>query len=514
MLPFLLVSQGQEAPRLELPPQQQNQLRFKPSERIFNNWPKPDVAIVISGQMIGYLQPCGCSEPQLGGLARRYNFLQTLTKDHGWNVVLADVGDVPQASGPQAVLKYKTAMNALKLMDYTATSFGKNEMGLGLLSLLGEFALNESQPRVLAANLEDRETHFAGMVGSSIVSKGPGVKVGFIAFVDKNLLGFPDPDVKLDVNVNKAIQEAMQDKAFQDAKPDLLVLLFQGKLEDAKKIAMSPKLPKFDAIVIPIEEEDPSAQPLKIGKTMIFSAGQKGRHVGVLGAFRTTNPEQPFELRYQLVEIGPQYETPKGQDASNPIHALLQDYAQSVKNKNLLAEFTKNPSKHPTQLHLPGSTYVGSDKCKNCHEHAHAYQVWANSAHAHAYDSLVKKAVRPTLRQFDGECVRCHVTGFGYESGFVNENDTPKLLNVGCEACHGPASQHVKNPNNVKIHEIINPWKYNPKVRALQGKAAEDKKLTLIGDSCAVCHDLDNSVNFKIEKYWKMIDHPTPKEGE
>jgi hypothetical protein len=507
-LSFVVSSQGQEPPRSGSGSSlQQNQ--FKSAEQLFANWPKPDVALIISGQMHGYLQPCGCSEPQFGGLARRFNFIKSLTRDRGWNVVLADVGDLPQASGPQAVMKYKYAMRALKLMGYSAISFGKNEMGLGLVDLLGSYALNDPQPRVIAANLANRDK-LNDMVGSGIVSNGTGPKVGFVSIVDKRLLNFEDPDVKLEDNVNEAVKAAMSEKAFQDAKPELLVLLFQGTLEDAKKIALSTKLPKFDAIAIPWPEEEARSDPIKVGKTLIFSAGQRGRNVSVLGAYRTNNPEKPFEFRYQLVAIGPQYETPSGQDASNPIHELLQDYAQSVKNNNMLEKFTKHPSKHPTQLLLPGSKYVGTDKCKQCHEAA--YNVWSNSGHSHAYDSLVKKAVRPSLRQFDGECLRCHVTGFGYESGFVNQAESSKLINVGCESCHGPGSEHVKKPNDPKIQAIINPWKHNPKVKNLQGAAAQDMKMLLINDSCAVCHDLDNSVNFKVEPYWKKVEHLTPKE--
>src|SRR5438067_3979165 len=43
---------------------------------LFRDWPKPDVAVVLSAQQYGYLQPCGCSEPQKGGLARRFNLVQ------------------------------------------------------------------------------------------------------------------------------------------------------------------------------------------------------------------------------------------------------------------------------------------------------------------------------------------------------------------------------------------------------------------------------------------------------
>lgn len=507
MLPCLLVSHGQEPP-----PSGKGDLKpFQVGNQRFANWPKPDVALVISGQTVGYLQPCGCSPVQLGGLARRYNFVQSLVKDRGWNVVLADVGDVPQASGPQALLKYKYAMMSLNKMGYTAVSFGKNELGLGLLSTLGEFALNESKPRILAANLKDREKLFQGMVAGGVVSTGPGPKIGFVGIVDPIVMDFQDPDVVLENLVNKAVDDAI--KEFK-SQPDLLVLLFQGKIEQAKAIAQSPKMPKFDVIVVPIEEEDPPAGPiLVVGKTLIVSAGQRGRHVGVVGAFRTSNSAKPFDLRYQLVEIGPQYETPKGEDAKNPIHALLQEYAQRVKSNKLLAEFTKNPSQHPFQLvkdpkEMAGSKYVGSERCMSCHEDA--YKVWDNSSHKHAYETLEKKAERPNLRQYDGECVKCHVTGFAYKSGFVDENTTANLKGVGCEACHGPASAHTNKPDNKAIYPLINPWKYKSQLAALPPDQQEQKKMTFINDSCVKCHDLDNSVNFKVDKYWKQIAHPTP----
>ena len=505
-LPVLLVSRGQEPPQNPTGATGQNQFQLGSSP--FYQWPKPDVAIMISGQMNGYLQPCGCSEPQWGGLARRFNFLQSM-RDKGWNVASADIGDIPQASGPEAQLKYKYAMTALKKMDYTAASFGKNEMGLGLVTTLGEFAFNEKKPRIIASNLKDRNGPlFAEMVGAGIVSAGQGASVGFIAIID----GEPnDPDVKLEKSLSTAIADGLKELK---SKPDLLVLLFQGKLDAAKAIASHPKLPKFDVIAIPIEEEDPSNHPTIVGNTMIVSAGQKGRHVSVVGAFRTTSPAKPYELRYQLVPIGPEYETPKGLDRTNPIHALLQEYAQRVKNNNLLAEFTKNPSKHQVQVELakigfPGSKYVGSEKCKQCHESA--YTVLQNSKHFHAYQTLETKAVRPTLRQYDGECVRCHVTGFTYETGFVSETETPKLKSVGCEACHGPASQHTLNPNNEAIRKIINPWKYKPSLATLSGAAAQEKKMTIIHDNaCKTCHDQDNSPHFQVDAYWKMIAHPTP----
>src|SRR4051812_27344339 len=43
---------------------------------LLRKWDKPELALIFSGQQLGYLQPCGCSHPQYGGLTRRYNLLE------------------------------------------------------------------------------------------------------------------------------------------------------------------------------------------------------------------------------------------------------------------------------------------------------------------------------------------------------------------------------------------------------------------------------------------------------
>src|SRR5947199_1556928 len=68
--------------------------------RLFQGWDKPDLALVLSAEQHGYLLPCGCSRPQVGGLERRHNFLQLL-RGKGWPVAAVDLGDIPQHEGPR-----------------------------------------------------------------------------------------------------------------------------------------------------------------------------------------------------------------------------------------------------------------------------------------------------------------------------------------------------------------------------------------------------------------------------
>src|SRR5262245_18558369 len=76
---------------------------------LFRDWPKPDAALVISGQMVGYLEPCGCSEDQKGGLGRRHELVEGL-KAMGWPAAGVDLGALindPNGRGGPEQTKFK-----------------------------------------------------------------------------------------------------------------------------------------------------------------------------------------------------------------------------------------------------------------------------------------------------------------------------------------------------------------------------------------------------------------------
>jgi hypothetical protein len=390
-------------------------------------------------------------------------------------------------------------MDALRLLNYTAVGVGLNETAMPLLEALAEYALNNPKPPVTVANLKNPK-NYEGMVKAWTVSDG-GFKVGVVGVAGPSVAGeVRDPAVGFDAaaQVLPGVLEDMQ----KAEKPELLVLLCQGSVDDAK--ALAGQFPQFHVILALSEEEEPPERPDPAGKALIVRVGHKGREIGMVGVYRSGNQDKPFELHYQLVPVGPEYETPPGKDADNPILGQLEKYAQEVKRGNYLAHYAN--TKHPIQLHpkYAKATYVGSERCKNCH--AESYKVWKNSPHSHAYDTLVK-AKRPALRQFDGECVVCHVTGFKYEKGFTSETATPKLLDNGCENCHGPGSLHMKNNYDPVLNALMNPFKAPPD----EAPQAKEKRMLLFERSCTECHDQDNDVHWKIDK-WDKIIHREPKE--
>jgi hypothetical protein len=478
---------------------------------LFKGWSKPDLAIVLSGETHGYLQPCGCTRPQFGGLARRWNFLQSL-KDRGWPVVCVDLGDLPQKTGPQTMLKYVTAMNALKLMNYTAIGVGEYEMGLPLADAASHFALNNPRPRLLAANLLNRgkgETFETSIASWELAGDGKTPRVGVLGLIGGSVEKLvKDPAIRCDQDTGRVLVKTLHE--LQAKQAELIVLLYQGSVAEAEKCAQfaadakrkDPRLPTINVILCLTGDDNPSGIPRTVGNSILVGVGHKGRHVGVVGAFRTGDKRQPWQLRYQIVSIGEEYETPKGKDADNPIMALMEEYAEDVKDGNYLARV--RPKQHPIQVDYPKARYVGSERCENCHKHA--YDIWKDTGHAHAYQTLVK-ATRPKSRQYDPECVICHTVGFGYETGFKDAENSKKLLNVGCESCHGPGSAHANDPDDEKLRALMNPWKAKPN----ESKEARTGRMNQIDWFCQKCHDRENDYHWTFEK-WQQIIHMTPRQ--
>jgi hypothetical protein len=474
----------------------------------FESWGKPDFVLVVSGEEHGYLEPCGCSHPQLGGLTRRYNFIQMLKK-RGWDVVAMDLGDIAPKSGLQAVLKYTTSMKALKLMGVTAVGLGANETALPLISALGEYALNNPSPRILAANLigiEKEDEPFHGMVKPWKIAATKGQKkIGVVGAVGPSVMAkVKDPDVKFKSGP-AVLPPAL--KEMQARSVDFRVLLYQGTEKEATACATA--LPDFNVVVHLASDSEPPAVPTVVGNSSLITLGHKGRYVGVVGAFRTG---KKYTLKYQLVALGEEFQTPAGREKNHPVMKLMEAYSAEVKNKGFLAQASVRKVDHPVQLAFSRSAYLGSDACGKCHKDE--YDKWHDSKHAKTYEALVS-AKNPSLRQLDPECVRCHVTGWEYKTGFTDAAKSKPLLNNGCESCHGPGSEHVametaptagNKKDRMKIHDLMNPFRFDPS----ETPVARKRRLNLLNESCMHCHDLDNDVKWDLLK-WNHIKHSEDK---
>jgi hypothetical protein len=455
--------------------------------------------------MYGYLQPCGCARPQLGGLERRWEALEQL-RAKGWAVSAADLGDLaPLQAGAQSRLKFETALHTLHLMNYAAIGIGLREAAMPLSDAL-DTGLSFQPPTFVAANLIDKEGRFPEMFRPWVIDAGGAdgprttpsgnsqgrIRVGYVGVVgDSVAQEVKKKDSTLTfAPAEPAIVPVVEAIAVQ--KPDLLVLLCNGSRGEGK--ALAGRFPQFSVILTLDESDEPTALPEKVGETLLISVGHKGKYVGLVGVYRQPGASRP-DLRYELARLSEGLEP--ADDATNPAREQMRDYVRRVYESDFLG---KSPRRsHPLQLDFPEAKFVGAAKCQECHPKAFA--VWSSARHSHAYESLGKygrplatlsRKDQPPLvvgRQYDPECARCHTTGFGYKSGFVSEETSPHLKGNQCENCHGPASLHVEKPKEAK---------FSIPLRLTIAKAEYD---------CRKCHDGDNDPHFKLEEYWTKIRH-------
>ncbi|MGE3821874.1 MAG: hypothetical protein AB7I30_20870, partial [Isosphaeraceae bacterium] len=116
-----------------------------PSKSLFPGWPTPDAALVISGEQLGYLEPCGCTQGQLGGLPRRYEFVERLRTERKWPLALLELGSLikdPNAArggAEQTKVMFRTALKALGVMKYDAMALSPDDLKVGVDQASGEF---------------------------------------------------------------------------------------------------------------------------------------------------------------------------------------------------------------------------------------------------------------------------------------------------------------------------------------------------------------------------------------
>lgn len=83
--------------------------------------------------------------------------------------------------------------------------------------------------------------------------------------------------------------------------------------------------------------------------------------------------------------------------------------------------------------------FVGSEACRDCH--LREYEDWLRTPHAQAFTLLEQEGEAD-----NGTCQPCHTTGYGRPGGFMGLQVTPDRVHVGCESCHGPGEDHVRDP--------------------------------------------------------------------
>ena len=483
----------------DLKPAATNLSDKKDPRKLLADWPTEpgsgfEGALIISGQMIGYHEPCGCSASQKGGLVRRATFVEML-RERGWNLGLIDLGSLGQDEGKsrggptQTRLKYGTTLRAMQMMGYGALGLSVDDLKLGtgetMMQLENTLSEDATSLKAVAANVTPTPgLGFESKIRPSVQISIGSTRVGVTAVIDPAAfaaLQDADKDALITVQAPElALPSVLADL---EKATTFQVLMVQGPAEMARSLA--EQFPGFDLIVATSAYTDAVVAPdvLNEGKTWLVSVGRKGMNLGVIGLYPGT--QEP--MRYKRVELNENLD-PLRSMAQNVYSLIGDDFQKLLKETDVLGTF---PKRLYALFDTPtDATYVGAESCKQCHPNT--FSKWANTKHALAYAPLINDPRDDGRnREHDAACISCHTTGFEYAGGFVSLERTPQLKGNQCENCHGPGSRHSAEPDDLALRRAVK-------------RTSDDFDRN---HRCISCHDEDNDPKFDFAKYWPQVIH-------
>ena len=471
------------------------------SETTSTTAPKPSATVFISAELRGYLGPCGCTQAMLGGIDRAA-FQVVEARRSPWPILYFDAGDAlfgsaqpRQSEVPQQQRKAQAIAEVFARMGVQSRAVGELDESRGV-SFRESLGLPDLKP------------------GLHLFQAGP-LQLGLvIARNGSELIG--------------AANGAR-------SKAEFILAILHQSLEEAQKVATDPAL-DVDLLIAARSDGEFAAEENRLvrGRVPIARVQSKGRSLARVDLFRfrpvsrfellQTEDElekeiQTLDLRIQLLKreinlpgISDRLRSLKearlgdlinrreqissvpprvaaGQNAFAVRFIPLESTLPRDRESELIVEAYERDigmlnlawaQAHGQDCPPPAkgeATFVGNESCRGCH--AAAFPTWDESRHARAYWSLEERG-----RQYDLDCIGCHVTGRDRPGGVCRLDQMEGRKNVGCESCHGPGSLHV----------------YRPAQGSILAKPSEAE--------CTSCHNPENSPHFDYALYLPRILGP------
>ena len=427
--------------------------------------PSQEFQIYFTADVNGRLEPCGCFTGQYGGMTRIDTWLHY--EDPGVQSLRLDAGDALKGTADFDLIHYRHVLSAFAKLQFHALNLGAREAALSASQL--ESLASDTRARLVSANVVEAtsgELFFPAF--RMIDSQNQKVAV----------IGLLDPDSAeaslgegLEVQPMEVTLSNLLPALHKDHRPDLTVLL--AFTNEEKMRSLAKRFYELD-IILGGDVPQPSQEMIIENESIILFTTNEARAVGDLhfsiDKDRISSPK--FDIH--LMEDG----IPQSAD----LLALSKAYRELIRSTKLEID-TPGAS---DQSRIPGvgsgHDFVGSAACFSCHPAS--AKKWRESAHSRAFASLLHGGT-----DADPNCISCHTIGFGEISGYRRAFGKDKLTDVGCESCHGPGSEHVRqrslgDPAQVAFH-------YR----------------TLGASDCTKCHHGEFSRPFKWEEFWPKIIH-------
>ena len=414
----------------------------------------------------GRIEPCGCFSGQYGGLTR----ISTTLNNKAPGSLRFEIGNALAGPEDYQILQFRHLLQAEGKIGYDALNLGSREASLPALTLRS--LAQHSPVPLLSANVLDATTRQPIVEPWRIVTRD-GLRIGLIGIISSPH-ATPDPSVIIE-DATEALRRVIPQVK---EKTDILICLAFTDEAGLEQIARD--FYEFP-IILGGEVRQPSPSLVRVNQSWILATTNQSR---ALGELHTVWDRATRSLSPATGEISLMHDKIPEDPA---IAAFSHAYRKEIRTADLTID-------HPTTSAdaIPGiaptATYLGSTACAGCH--ATAFASWQLSGHSRAFASLIRKD-----SDADPSCIACHVTGFGEPSGYERRMKDASLVNVGCESCHGPASDHAQ------AHASAAP-----------GTSVLQKMRPVGPGQCIQCHHGEFSRPFKYEEFWPKITHgPEPK---
>jgi len=241
----------------------------------------PSVVAFFSGNSNGTMTRSSCSDPQLGGFARRRTFALECIEPRD-NALLLDVGNLFNGSGPRQRLKSWSMIAALNIMGYDAMGLGLKDFTFGLRHL--KALQRRAWFPFLCANVLDAETQ-EPVFNPFMLWHATGATVCVSAVVsptDEGLI----VDWTKDDEGNRTVEVEAPDEALKRVLAsnatiaNIVIVLAQMPLDEA--IDLAERLPRIDVIVF---SDRGNTTDLLHGETILIAAGTKTKSLKGLELF-------------------------------------------------------------------------------------------------------------------------------------------------------------------------------------------------------------------------------------
>jgi hypothetical protein len=453
--------------------------------------PGATLRIAFITDLKGYLEPCGCTSRPLGGVDRLGGTLDRLRRD-GTPTVFVAAGDLflngssSESAAQQDRWQAETVVDVLDEIGLAAATPGRRDLTRGD-DLLGSLRSHS-----------DFAWLGAGAGAPSTIALAP-VHMATVGATKVAFIGVTDAWDASQESLVAAAREAVASAERGGAR--LVVTLIRGDRRLARAVGL---LPGVDFVIQGGLDAEHPEPPSPRGDAFVLEGGHQGQRLVVLDVYlrddspmrdesrwtRTAERErqlvQNAERRTQIAAweqagnvspadleaqrealrsgeraiqglerdpdvahgnafLAEAIELAAGAPERSSIAARKEALARRINdhNRTAFADLLPPPVEEGT------ATYVGTPACRSCH--ASQFEWWRHHQHGRAYETLTTRH-----REYNLQCVSCHVTGYGRPGGAtVTHNLEGALVNVGCESCHGPGSLHVSTRRTDAIDRVV-----------------------------------------------------------